>query len=275
MNELLYGRFARLLLGVPGTVSRELSGLRVVFEVTKSIDSTANAAVIEVFNLSQLSRTLTEEKKVAVILNAGYTGENPLGIGKQVFFGDIVRSSTEKRGADLVTKIEAGDRIKSIGDSTINAAFKAGTPYTALLNECAKLLGVGLGEIQGVSGLQFLRGLSASGKVTDQLDLIASKANANWSIQDGVLQIIKKDSSNKESVVILNSESGLIGSPNKKTDDKNKTTIAFRCLMQPEIRPARRVRISSRFVTGDYKVTKVTHRGDTRSGDWFSEVEAE
>jgi hypothetical protein len=276
MNELLFGRFAQLFLGVPSTTGRDVSGLRVAFEVTRSIDATANAATIKVYNLSQASRLITESVGCAAILSIGYYGESSVGVAKGIFSGDIIRSTTEEGEAGLITTLEAGDKIRSMGTATVSVAYKSGTPINALVLEAAKQLGVGVGEVQGISGEQFLRGFSATGKATDQLDIIAKRLNADWSIQDGILQIIKKTNPNSESIVLLSSDTGLIGSPNKKTDDKGKTSVNFRCLMQPEIRPARKVRIESRYIKGgDYKITKVTHRGDTHGADWFSECEAE
>jgi len=276
MSELLFGRFATLFLGLPASTGRDVSGLRVSFEVTRSVDATANSALIRVYNLSKATRIITEADGCQAILSVGYYGESTIGVSKGIFSGDIVRSTTEENGSDLITTLECGDKIRAMGKSTVSVAYKAGTPINALVIEAAKQLGVGVGEVQGIAGEQFLRGFSATGKATDQLDIIAKRLNADWSIQDGILQIIKKSDPNKESIVLLTSDTGLIGSPNKKTDDKGKTSISFKSLLQPEIRPARRVRVESRFIKGgDYKVTKVTHKGDTRSGDWFSEVEAE
>jgi len=32
------------------------------------------------------------------------------------------------------------------------------------------------------------------------------------------------------------------------------------------------VRVESLWVTGDYKITEVTHRGSFRGGDWYSQI---
>jgi hypothetical protein len=275
MSEFLFNRYASLVLNKPGVQGLDISGLRFSFDVTKTLDATANAARIEVYNLSQDTRTFAESDDVEIILAAGYSGLNNQPIAKGIFRGDIVRIQTEKRGGDVITTIETGDAIKAIAQKNVNISLKEGTPVLTLVQQAALQLGVGIGELQGFDGQSFLRGYSGSGKASDQLSLIADRIEADWSIQDGVLQFVKRDSSLSGKILVFSPETGLIGSPNKKIDDQGKTNVQFTSLLQPDIKPGIRARVTSRFVNGDYKVTKVTHRGDTRSGNWYSEVEAE
>lgn len=274
MTQYLFGRVATLFAGVPGEQGLDFSGLRFAFDVTKSNEPTANAAKIQIFNLSQDSRTFLETDGVQVLLSAGYSPSNENDQLRGVFRGDIIRLETVKKGGDLITTVECGDSIKTLSSAKVNLALKPGAKLRTLLNEVTTALGVQQGEIQGVDGEQFLRGFSANGKASEQLDLIADKAGAQWSIHDGVLQIIKPNGFLPENAVLTSPETGLIGSPNKKVDKNGSVNIQFRTLLNPELLPNRRVSVESRFVSGVYKVTKVTYRGDTRSGDWFCDVEA-
>ena len=279
MPEILFGRFATLYVGVPGRNGRDLSGLRFSFEVTKTLEGTANAAKILVWNLSQETRTFIEKeaagtKKFVVLLSCGYSGLDDVPTARGIFRGDILRVEHQKQSGDIITTIETADEIKAIANSTVNLSYKEGTSLSTILRAAASSLGVSVGEIQGLDGKQFLRGYSASGKASSQLDLIAEQANADWSIQDGVLQLIQRDKSLPGTVISLNSNTGLLGSPNKRQDDKGNTEIQFTTLLQPKLVPGARVQLDSRFVRGVYKIQKLTHKGDTRQGGWFSEVEA-
>jgi hypothetical protein len=249
--------------------------LRISFEVTKTIDSTANAAKIEVYNLSQEPRTFAELDGVGVLLSVGYSGFNQNPVARGIFKGDILRIQHVKNGGDIVTTIESGDKIKAIANTNINVSFTSGTPIKRLIDVAAKEMGVSIGELQGIESKQFLRGYSSSGRAADQLSLLADMVDADWSIQDGVLQFVKRDKSLSQKILVFTPETGLIGSPNKKVDENGVTKIQFTCLIQSQLRPGAKVRVTSKFVSGDYKVTSVTHRGDTRGGNWYSEVEAQ
>jgi len=55
---------------------------------------------------------------------------------------------------------------------------------------------------------------------------------------------------------------------------KEESGVSATSLLNPEIRPGRRVQVESQFVNGVFKVEKVTHSGDTHSTQFYSEVEA-
>lgn len=275
----LYGRKANILLKPSNSaLGLDVSNLRVVFQVTKSLEKAANAAEIVVYNMSQESRIFAQQKGMQLFLAAGYdegTQVNPQL--KIIFSGDILSHPTTKQNGDLVTKFESGDGIKILQSARISKSFKSGTSVGVVLDELKKQLNISTGEIQNMAGKQFSQGYTAHGSVKDQLDVIAAKTDTVWSIQDGRLQFIKVNGSTSESVVVLTSDTGLVGSPNQKkinTNGQEQVGVEFISLLQPDIKPGRRVEIDSQFISGIFTVQKVTHRGDTHTGPWYSEGEA-
>jgi hypothetical protein len=109
-----------------------------------------------------------------------------------------------------------------------------------------------------------------TGKASDVLDKYLTSAGFTWSIRDGQLQILAKDATTFESVVVLNSASGLIGSPEKGKEGY----ITFTSLLDGRLNPGSRVIINSLQVNGVYRIESVNHVGDTWGSDWYSECEA-
>jgi hypothetical protein len=79
-----------------------------------------------------------------------------------------------------------------------------------------------------------------------------------------------------EEAVLLTPATGLIGSPEHGTPDKKHaaSVLKARSLLQPAIKPCKRVVIRSQSISGTFCVQKVTHHGDTAGGDWYSDLEA-
>lgn len=279
MADILFGRYAELLVGKADQEGLDLSDFRIEFEITKSNDPTANSGKISIYNLSQESRTFMEQETnkdnpFLIQLNAGYTGNSTAGESVGIYTGEILRAEHYKKGGDIVTALECSDSGSAIANSTVNVSYKAGTPLLTFLNAIAQQMNVEVGEIQNISGKQFLRPYAGSGKARNQLDFVAAQVGGEWSIQDGVLQIIQPEGSLEGNAILLTSETGLIGSPNKKQDDQGQTEVQFTALLQPLLKPDGLVRLESRFLEGDFKIKKLTHKGDTRSGPWFTECEA-
>jgi hypothetical protein len=83
-------------------------------------------------------------------------------------------------------------------------------------------------------------------------------------------------------VIVLDSTSGLIGSPAMGSaptaSEKKKGAkplLTAKSLLQPPIRPGRRVRVKSAEYSGDFRAVKVTHDGDTAGGNWYTDLELE
>ena len=90
-----------------------------------------------------------------------------------------------------------------------------------------------------------------------------------WSVQDETLQVTKTGKPTDEAAILLNKETGLVDVPSKT--DKG---VQFSSLLQPRIRPGRRIKIESQAIKGEFTVTKVTHRGESHFGEHRSDCEA-
>lgn len=275
-----YGRVVEVLIGPRGQNGRLFRDLRISFKIEKSLESTPNQAVIEIYNLSKESRSLVEQQGSIIQLRAGY-GET----AKILYLGDIARTTTKRSGPDIITAIEAGDGEFAYQNATVNLSLGPGAKYSQVFSAIGSKLGLAQG-IQKISNPndQFQQGYAFSGMARDALDIITEKQGLEWSSQDGQLQVLPADETTDETVVVLSPATGLVGSPFKTKilrpdlarvgKGKEEAGVKVTSLLNPEIRPGRRIKVDAEFVKGTFKVEKVTHAGDTHANQFYSEVEA-
>ena len=305
MSDILFDRKYALLIG-PKYSGREndpngikIEGLRVTFKCEKNLEKNPNAITLEVYNLSKDSRSLLEENSTrdlatgevtkwdpkthppTIIFNAGYAQNI-----KNLFVGNTARVVTKRVGTDIITTIEAGDGEEAFAKARLDKSFAPGTKVNDVLTNIKAALGLDKGQEKGIDLKdQFLNGMTLSGPARNHLDMITERQGLEWSIQNNQLQIIPRGVYTDEEVILLNSETGLIGTPTKtkiinkslvKGADGKEVESGVTCtaLLNAEIKPGRRIKIESEFINGVFRVQKVTHSGDTHSNNWYSEIEA-
>lgn len=146
-----------------------------------------------------------------------------------------------------------------------------------MLAQLAQALGVGLGNVQNAvakltaRGAQFFgSGTAIVGNAAEELTTFCRSAELEWSIQDGLLQILDRGTSLDDLAVLLSSESGLIGSPSVD----HKGIASATALIQPDLSPGRKVTFDSLALKGTYRITDVEYSGDTAGTDWHAKLTA-
>lgn len=293
MSEL-FNRAVQVTIGQRDKDGIQIRNLRISFSVEKTNEKQPNPAVIKIWNLSRQSRAIIEQRKAAIILEAGYGewrsdtlgNERFSGDLKKLFTGDIAQVVTERSGADIITTIEAGDGEQAYNFARMDASYKPGTQVGQVMDGILSSFGLTRGSVLGLNqNDQFQNGLSLSGPTRDHMSAIAQRQGLEWSIQDNQLQILPPTEGTEQEAVLLNQATGLIGSPYKtvivnqdllqKKDGKNAASgVQVRSLLNPELRPGRYVKVESHLVNGVFRVRSVTHAGDTHAGEYYSNVEA-
>ena len=267
--DRLWQRYIAVTIGTKGGGEAvKFDGLRIVFQVEKTSESTANTAKISVYNLGGRGRALAEKEKTIVILEVGYGG----GI-EQLFYGDITRAYISRQGADWVTTMECGDGSEALRSAHIDKSYAPGTDLKQVINDVAQGLvdrgKVVMGSLLGIESEKAQGGISLSGRNKTILDELTAKQGLEWSVQDNVLQILPKDQDSGLQAVLLTPETGLVGSPVKREVDGG-LGVEFKALIQPRLTPGRMVRIESREVDGDYKLVEVKFAGDTHADAFYA-----
>ena len=125
------------------------------------------------------------------------------------------------------------------------------------------------------------------GMAQDQMRVLADSTLTTWSIQNGKVNVVKKDGYLPDEAVVLNSQTGLIGLPEQTQDGINA-----RCLLNPKLKVSGRVQINNASIQraamslqytainyfpsvaedGFYRIVVIDHEGDTRGDAWYSDI---
>ena len=277
-----YKRVYELTVIPPGGEARIIRGLRVNFEITKSILSFPNLARITLYNPNQDTLSALEEKYTRIVLNAGYEGDLRL-----LFKGDVRNVFQTKTGRDRLLTIYSGDGEKPWQNATFNKTLSENLSVKSAIEEVLKTFSdVNIGKLQGLPQVaDKMRGQVLSGSSKDIMDNFAEEYGFSWSIQDGEIIITpEQEPLEGDEAVLVTAATGMIGSPTITEIGVDVTT-----LLNPRLLPNRgfiiesinaEVTIGNLFfrnvrrttAEGLYKIQEVVFRGDSRDGDWLSSV---
>lgn len=267
----------------------DLSALHIQFEVKQWDIQTPNSAIIRVWNLKAETSKRIEKEFTRVTLQAGYEGADT-GV---IFDGTIVYIRRGRENAtDSYLDIFAADGDAAYNFAVVNASLAAGSkPEDRLkaITEAMEKYGVTQGAVpeEGLGGSELPRGKVMFGMARDSMRDLADTTLTTWSIQNGQVNVIKKDGYLPDEAVVLNSRTGMIGLPTQTEDGIN-----VRCLLNPKIKVSGRVHIDNASIQraavslqytainffpsvtddGFYRVIVVDHVGDNRGNDWYSDL---
>lgn len=127
------------------------------------------------------------------------------------------------------------------------------------------------------------------GMARDYLRQSSEASEATWSIQDGKLQLVARTGTLPDQAILLNSKSGLVGTPEQTNDG-----ISVRTLLNPLMKIGGQVKIDEDDVAeaklpntegsaspnkpasiasdGIYRILTIENSGDTRGNDWYTEI---
>lgn len=250
--------------------------LRLSFEVTKSIEAEINEIMVNVFNLSAEKRHQIESLENKILLKAGYKDDV-----RNLAFGDVTRFETKfDAGGDIVTTLFCGDGSEILRESRVSISYRTRTPITLIFSDVINQMNLDSVRFVDILSGSAQNGYVFSGLAKDCLNELASRFNFEWSIQNNELRILRQRGFDPTEKVILSPESGLIGSPRPLDDletfsrlDRKKPGVLVKCQLQPRLIPGGIFALKSQNSNGVFRVEKVSHRGDTKANDWFSEVE--
>lgn len=274
----------------------EREGLRVQFEITKTIRSKLNTAVFKVFNLAPDNIGRIKGEFDEVRFDCGYAGAQ-----LAVFRGQIRWVTTYHDGTNNVTEIHAADGERA-SKSPVNFTLASGTTEQQLVDKLVSALGstVVAGHIV-IKDRKRLRGRVISGSALENLERIATEHGANCSIQDGRLDIVPAGTVLPDQAIVIRADTGMKEAP--EVDDQG---VKVRMQLDPRIRcngrikldnhdlklkvfkererkpgakpakhpkkPAKSKHLARLDPDGIYKAYKHVMKGDTRGHDWDSEV---
>lgn len=264
MSTIQFGRVTEI---ITSDLKMSSETLEIEFSIPFDDDPDPNISEIVVYNLSDT--TLSKLKKgVKVTMNAGYKSDKGV-----ILSGFISKVASEKGGADRATKISVVDSQPIDNKKTIKITFKKGITGEQILKELAKALGLKIAVIKLPKNVIYKKGFSVNGPIVDSMKKIAKDCEASFYISRSSVYIRSiKEGDNTQ--FVLNSNTGLIGSPEYFEEEKDGKVIKgykVKSLLQYRMNTASIIELQSLFVKGKFRVRKGKH---VRKGDaYYSEVE--
>lgn len=268
---LLANRQVRLTFD-GGIVSDEL---RTAFRVRKTLTPEINTAEIHVYNLNKTNRGFLKRRR-----ELGH--EIELSAGYEQAFGKIYQGRTNyithvhANRIDWITTLICGDGIEA-KEVFINEAFGPGTQVFDVVLTIAQATGLDFTALLPLRGLfsqsqtvTFQSGYTTTGNALDALNtLLIGVGGVRWTIIDGTIYVIPKNGViYPGAVTVLNSNTGLIGSPTR-----TETGFIARALLDPRIQVGSLVNVVSREFALTGRVDVAEYTGDTWANDWYVDIE--
>lgn len=231
------------------------------FDITRNTLTSANICSIRVYNLSQKNRNQIRKDVTdfsdlrAIQLAAGYGTNLPV-----IFSGNITQAWSVREGNNFITQIESFDGGFAFATGQTNMTFPADTPQQTIVETLADSLpGVTRGVIDTFPG-SITRGNSYSGNTTQ---ILTELTGGGFFIDNSKVNCLGNNSCLEGQIQVINSESGLLGTPVRE-----QTILNFDILFEPRLTVGQLLQLDSLEGTarganfnGFYKVISVKHRG--------------
>ena len=273
MRQYLYARAYRLTLGPAsggdgytyGNTVNATSALRIAFEVDKAAVGAANKGTVDLFNVSQATRTALV-RGYQVILDAGYQG-----LMERLLTGTILKATTRREGPDIVTTLDVIDGLKSCLYAVFDRTYPKNTRLAKILSDIAQAMDVKPGLVVGLPDKPFPRGFTVHGLCKETLETLLKPHGLEASVQNGKLNILPRGASLGSSAVVLSPQTGLLGIPSVAL-----TAVEFEALLNPKLVPGQLVKLvtANPNTSGYFKIRSCKMSGDTHDAKWTVAAQA-
>lgn len=251
------------------------NALDIKFDVSFSNQKEPDVNSVTIFNLSDSS--INEIKKQAyVILSAGY---KELGNKAVIAEGKIEDVDVSFNGLDKEVKITFTDGAKEWRTKTLNKTYAEGTKASTIIRDLAVVFGYEIVEISPKEDKVYPLGKTVTGFASKSLESIVKDTKSKMFVNKNRL-IVRDEKKGFNTGFLLNSDSGLIGTPtlNKddsgdKTDDRDyirdkkknresKKSWHVVSLLNPKIETDSIIKVESKTINGTFRVVSGKHTED-------------
>ena len=258
----LFDRQVRLALGTRGDEGRAWSEPRIDFEVRHRL-SKRGEATVTAFNLPANAASLAKRRDAIVRVFAGYGDEAPM-----IFQGTPVTGSVSQsmEGPDRVLEFDALDGGRALASTHLNLSVSSEQTVREVADRVIDQLGIPRGTVRVPEGLTFPQGIHTTGRADDVLRRLSAASEADWSIQDGAVQIVPNgEDTGRRGVVFSSAQGSLVGTPEQK--DKGLEVTG---LLRPGLRPGDVYRVESPDVEAFFKARDVKMHGSRFQSDFYT-----
>lgn len=245
------------------------------FEIHRDNYSTTNRGTIRIYNLSKLHRqqivhdqfvdSETGPSQIYAVLQAGY-GKGPNY--PVILKGNASRAFSYRQGVDFITQLDVFDGGLAYSNAISSFSVPSGTSINAIRDRLIRDLtsvaayGLSVGALSNFLGT-IAKGQGYSGST---IDLLTELSNSNFFIDNGLVNVLLPFDAIGGNNVIINSTSGLLGTPIKE-----QQWLQLKLLFEPRLTIGSLINLDSigldgvssggYYYNGPHKVASIAHRG--------------
>ena len=284
--NIIWQRRVQLLIGQDDGQWLDVSELRIRFHVEQALVGKPGHAVITVNNMANDTAQRIQREGAPVILQAGHEGNAGL-----IFRGTAIQIRRGRESqTDTFLEITAIDGDVAYMYATVNVSMAAGWTHTDQLKEMQKGMqakGVDPGYTGELYQNKAVRGKALFGAVRDHMHDFSVSTGTEWAINMGKMDVVPVGGILPDEAFLLTPDTGLIGMPTQSVDG-----IHVRALLNPCFRAGAQVKLQNSSIVmaqinpayadvtynapidldGAYKIYSVSHTGDTRGNDYYTDM---
>ncbi len=193
-----------------------------------------------------------------------------------IFEGQCTMPRHRRRGNTWVTTITAGDSELELQQGMAQMSFPTGTPATAVvqyLATCMGLIVVPTVAFQTLAASKTIGTRHFRGRARDHLAEVLAAAQLDWWVEGKQLWILNTALGQAvEGLPVICSPADVPGAHLllETPDTIEEGGARIQTQLAPEIRPGRRVVVTSSEVAGSFRVESRRHTGDNRGGPFHT-----
>ena len=249
--------------------------LEIEFDIPFSDSKEPDVSEVVIYNLS--NETIEDIKRDGYIyVNAGYKHLNNKG---NILTGEIEDIVTEWQGVDKVTKITVTDGAKSWRTAELTKTYQEGTQASFIMRDLCNVMGYEIVAIEPVEDITYKLGKTIRGSASKSLEQLAADTKSKLFVNKNRV-VIRGENIGYVTGFVLNSDSGLVGSPtlnkdesgdktnsvdkkkSKKKNKETKKTWTVVSLLNPQLETDSIIKVESRLLNGTFRVVSGRHTKD-------------
>ena len=237
--------------------------LRVVFDLRQAAQPSQTPSTVRIWNLGKASASHIAERGQVVRVFAGY---DDIKDATALASGEIRRVLHEPNGLDRITTIVLGGSDSALSGATLSLSVPGPASLHDVLERIVDEIGLQIGPLDAVPDEELTDGYLHNGGAKVALSGLLEPRGLTFYEVAGEIHF---GGTVVASEFLLDTRSGLIGSPSVTDNDGAKAKMA----LNSSIELGQTVEIRSVAVNGWYSVTSVVHRGDNWGGEFVTEIE--
>jgi hypothetical protein len=242
--------------------------LTIKFNVPFGEHENVDTVEIKVYNLkdSTINGIATNTR---AILSAGYVDDNGV-----IFNGTLKKKETKWEELDKITFFHCSDATDDYTSAVFKKTYARNTKASVILQDLAQAAGLTIGDIDLPIDFVYRSGKVLNGKIKILASEIAKDCKAKLFINKG--QMFVREKSKGDNVGLdISKATGLIDQPEEIVEEKEDKVIKkgykLKMLLNPRITTDAIIKLTSKKVSGTFRVAKGEHKSD---GDtYYTECE--